>query len=145
MLRTVQHLLRGSLLHDCPALHHRHGIGQGSDHGEVMADQDDPGAAPFHVPQQRQDLRLDGDVQGGGGLIGDHQPRVQSDRRRDQCPLPQPAGELVRALAGAQLRLRNPHTGQQLNRLGGPGPPVAPAVQAQRLLDFPAHRPQRIQ
>ena len=42
-----------------------------------------------------EDLGLDGDVEGGGGLVGDEQLRLAGQRHGDHHPLAQAAGELV--------------------------------------------------
>jgi hypothetical protein len=47
------------------------------------------------VLQQVEDLRLRGDVERGGGFIGDQQPRVQRDGRGDADALPLAAGQLM--------------------------------------------------
>ena len=52
--------------------------------------------------QQVQDLRLHGDVEGGGGLVADHDPRPQHERARDRDALTLAARELCR-IALAQL------------------------------------------
>jgi len=46
--------------------------------------------------QQFQDLGLDCDVQGGGGLVGYEQDRVTRDGLGDHAALPLPTRELVR-------------------------------------------------
>ena len=52
--------------------------------------------------QQRQDLRLDGDVERGNRFIGDQQRRLERDRAGDRNALALPARELVR------IKLRHP-------------------------------------
>ena len=80
------------------------------------------------------------------GLVGDHeQRRVQRDGRGDQRALAQAAGQLVGALAGAQVRLGTPTLGQQLDSPRRPRAAAGPGVQPQRLADLAAHRPQRVE
>ena len=43
-----------------------------------------------------EDLRLDGDVERGGRLVGDQEQRPVQQRNRDRDPLAHAAGELVR-------------------------------------------------
>ena len=46
--------------------------------------------------EQADDLRLDGDIQGGDGLVRDHQEvRLHRQRARDPDALPLAAGELM--------------------------------------------------
>ena len=47
---------------------------------------------------QVEDLRLHGDVERGGRLVGDQQLRVADQRHRDHRALPHAAGELVRVV-----------------------------------------------
>ena len=51
------------------------------------------------VSQQGEDLRLDGDVEGGGGLVGDEQAGLVDDGHGDEDALALAAGELVRVVA----------------------------------------------
>jgi hypothetical protein len=57
------------------------------------------------VLQQRQDLRLNGDVQGGGRLVRNQQARAVDDGHGDEDALALAAGELVRVIARAAFRL----------------------------------------
>ena len=63
----------------------------------------------FSAAQQVQDLRLDGDVERGGRLVGDQQLGVVGERHGDHHPLPLAAGELVRkGVEPAARRRRSP-------------------------------------
>ena len=57
------------------------------------------------VVDEVEDLGLDGDVEGGGGLVGDEQLGLAGQRHGDHDPLAEAARELVgigvEALAGA--------------------------------------------
>ena len=53
---------------------------------------------------QLQDLRLDGDVERGGGLVGDQEPRVAGQRHRDHHALAHAARELVRIVVRSAAR-----------------------------------------
>ena len=66
---------------------------------------------------QLEDLRLDGDVERGGRLVGDQQPRVAGERHRDHHALAHAARELVRIVVGALLGRRDAHPAQHLDRL----------------------------
>jgi hypothetical protein len=54
------------------------------------------------VAQQVEDLGLDGDVERGGGLVGDEQARVAGERHGDHDALAHAAGELVRVGVAAR-------------------------------------------
>ncbi len=59
-----------AVLHDC------YGIGQFFHNAEVMGnEQQSHVQLTLQFPQQLQDLRLDGNVQRGGGFIGNQQLR----------------------------------------------------------------------
>ncbi len=90
------------------------------------------------VLQQLQNLGLDGDVQGGYGLVGDEEPGPLNQRRGDGHPLPLPAGELPGLCREALLRKLHP-----LQHLPHPPLSLLGAVLAedtQGLLQNPGHR-----
>ena len=70
----------------------------------------------LEVGEQVQDLRLHGDVQRGGRLVGDQQRRVVDQGHRDHRPLAHAAGELVRVLVEAARRLRDADPVQHVDR-----------------------------
>ncbi len=65
--------------------------------------------------QQLQDLRLDGDVERGGGLVGDQQVGLVGERHGDHHPLALAAGELVRKGVEPLLGLGEADEVQQLD------------------------------
>ena len=88
VLRIAQHLLRRAALDHPTELHHRHLVGDLSHHAEVMGDEQQCHAlAVLQLAHQRQDLRLGGDVQRGGRLVGDQQRGFQHQGRGDHHPL----------------------------------------------------------
>jgi hypothetical protein len=133
------------VLDDLAVAHHGDVVGQPGHHREIVADQDDRRPALLGLGQQVEDLRLHGHVEGGGRLVGDQQLRVEGDRRGDERALPQPAGELVRALPGTHLRLGYADGGQQLDDALGPQPAVSPAMQLERLGDLGSDPPQLVE
>lgn len=72
--------------------------------------------------QEGEDLRLGGDVQGAGGLVGQQQPRFGGQRAGDDDALEHAAGEFVRALADPALRVVESDRGEEFDRAlpGGP-------------------------
>ena len=66
-----------------------------------------PDLAP-QVVEQLEDLRLRGDVERGGGLVGDEHARAVRQRHRQHHPLAHAARELVRVVAGAPRGRRDP-------------------------------------
>jgi hypothetical protein len=100
MLRRAEHLIGGALLDDLPRAHHQDVVGELCDDGEIVADQQDRGAARLHLLELVEHLRLHGDVERRGRLVGDDDVGLEGDRRRDEGALPQAPGELVRPLPG---------------------------------------------
>ena len=102
--------------HIAPGIHHDHALRGFRDHAEIMGDQDDRGAKlGLELPDQVQDLRLDGDVERRGRLVGDQHLRIAGQRHGDHDALAHPAGELMRVLADAPLRFRNAHQREHLD------------------------------
>ena len=87
-------------LDDPARVHDRDPVGATGDDPEVVGDQDHRHAEPLaEVVEQFEDLLLDGDVEGGGRLVGDQQLRLAGQRHGDHDPLAHAAGELVREVA----------------------------------------------
>jgi hypothetical protein len=88
---------QGPLLHDAAELHHHHAVGDLGDDAEIMGDEQHAGLlAALHFPHQFQDLRLRGDVERRGRLIGNQKRGIEHQRGRDHDALALPAGELMR-------------------------------------------------
>ena len=70
---------------------------QAGDHAEIVGDQHDRHAEiALELQQKVEDLRLHGDVERGGRLVGDQELRLAQQRDRDHHPLAHAARELVR-------------------------------------------------
>ena len=65
--------------------------------------------ASLQLPDQVEDLRLDGDVERGRGLVGDEQLGLSGERPRDRYPLRHAAGKLVRVPLGDRDRVGEVH------------------------------------
>ena len=84
-----------------------------------MCDQHNRRAEPaFELQHQLEDLGLDGDVERRGGLVGDQQPWVAAERHGNHHALAHAAGELVRIVAHATLRIGDAHQAQHLDGMG---------------------------
>ena len=74
MLRREKDVLRGALFNDAPSVHDGDAIGDLGDHTEVVSDEQE---GEFHfaaeLVEQFEDLVLNGDIESGGGLVGDEQ------------------------------------------------------------------------
>ncbi len=105
-------------LHQPAGIHHRHTIGHLGDHPDVVGDDDDGEVELVaEIAEQVEELRLDDHVQGGGRLVGDHQPGPESQSQGDHHPLSHPPGELVRVVVEALVA-----DTELLDELFGAGP-----------------------
>jgi len=76
MQRALKDGIHIGKLHDLAGIHHRHAVRHLSDNTEVMSDQNNRGIGPFaQLADQIKDLRLNGNIQGSGGLISNQQAR----------------------------------------------------------------------
>ena len=79
MLRAGEQLVDRRALDDLAGIHHRDLVADFGDHAEIVGDQDDRRAARgLQLAHQIEDLRLQGDVERGGRLVGDQQPGSQA-------------------------------------------------------------------
>jgi len=144
--RGGEQLAYGGLFHDPAGPHHRHPVGQVGDHAHVVGDQQHRGAeVAAAAVQQVQDLRLHGDVQRGGRLVGHDQPAAQHQRHRDHRALLLAARQLVREVVHPLLRFGDAdpveHVDRQRAALGAAAAPVRP----QPFGDLPADGEHRVQ
>src|SRR5688572_24246224 len=146
VLRVVDDLLHGADLHDAARVHHGHAVRGFRDDTHVVRDQHDGGAVvAAQALQERDDLRLDRDVERGGRLVGDDEARVGAERKRDHDALAHTAGELVREVVDTPLRSGNSDLAEQLDgplaRIGG----RERQVRLDRLDELASDREERIQ
>ena len=100
----MDHGIDRSDLDDPARVHHRDAVAGLGDHAHVVGDEHDRGAVLLaEALQQRNDLRLDRDVERGGRLVGDDQARLAGKRQGDDDALAHAAGELVRILVETLL------------------------------------------
>ena len=106
MLRRQENALRGTLFNDAPGVHDGDAIGDLGDYTEVVRDEEE---GKLHLAaelvEQFEDLSLHGDIESGGGFVGNEQFRIGRESHGDHDALAKAAGELMRKLAGAHLGL----------------------------------------
>src|SRR5699024_523682 len=91
-------------------------VGDVGDLSQVRGDEEDGHIQlGLQAGEESQDLRLRGDVQGGGGLVGDEQLGPTYQGHRDHRALTHPARELECVGVEAFLGLRHPHLVQRLD------------------------------
>ena len=109
----------GAGLDDLALLHHRDAVGDAADDAEVVGDEQHRHALGLlHLGEQVEDAGLDGDVEGGGRLVGDQDVGAVGERHRDHHPLALAAGELVRVGAEALLGVADADAGQEVEDAG---------------------------
>ena len=92
-----------------------------------------------------EDLRLHGDVERGGRLVGDQQVGLVGERHGDHDALALAAGQLVRIAAEPGLRIGNADLGQQFEDARARRRAGDAAVQQQNLADLLLDGVQRIE
>ena len=119
MLRVVEDVVDRRALHHAPEVHHHHLVRHLRDHPHVVGDQHDRHAVlTLQLADQVQDLRLGGDVEGGGGLVGDQQAGAAGQGDGDHGALAQAAGQLERVGVDALLGVGDVHLSQRLDADG---------------------------
>ena len=97
MARGAEHLGGAAFLDDATEIHHRDAVADLAHHGEVVADEEIGEAAPGAQRLQHvEDLRLDGDIEGGGGFVEHQQVGFQRQGAGDADALLLTAGKFVR-------------------------------------------------
>jgi hypothetical protein len=82
-----------------------------------VRDEDHRGAElPLKLAHELQDLRLDGDVEGGRRLVGDQDLRPAGERHADHHALAHAAREFVRVLPQPARRIGDPHRVEHVAR-----------------------------
>ena len=117
MLRLVEEGRDRGLLDDSPCVHDGDLVGDLGDDAQVVADHDDRRAElGMELAHEVEDLGLDGDVEGGGRLVGDEKLGTAGERHGDHHALAHPARELVGIVVVALFRGRDAHAAHHLYR-----------------------------
>ncbi len=104
MSGRVENIGLGAELDQVAGVHDGDAIGDVRDDGEIVRDEKHRQSEfVAEVVEQVEDLLLDGDVERGGGLVGNEELRAVDDGHGDHDALPHASGELVRVAAGALL------------------------------------------
>ena len=121
MARTIQHLVRRPLFDQHAFFHHGDAVRDLGHHAEIVGDEHHAHAFfLLDAGDQRQDLRLRGHVQRGGGLVGDQQRRFQRQRHGDHHALALAAGQAERIGVVQRGRIGQADEGQQFQRARQP-------------------------
>ena len=118
----AEHALGRAALDQARGIHDVHAVGVARDDAEIVRDDDDGDAeAAREVLHQLQDLRLDGDVERRGRLVGDQQLGIAGKADGDHHALAHAARELMRILVEPALGIGDADQRQQLDRPGARG------------------------
>ena len=114
-------------LDDLAGVHDRGAVADRGRQLQVVGDEEHGQAElAAQVVEDRHHLRLGGDVERGGRLVGQQQPRLGQQRRGDHHPLQHAARQLVRVLPEPALPVLDADLAEHVDgagaRLGRPGP-----------------------
>jgi hypothetical protein len=99
--RPAEELLGGRQLDDLAEVHDRDPVGDVADDGEVVGDEEVRQVElVLQLDEEVEHLRLDRDVEGGDGLVGDDELGPQHERAGKPDPLALAAAELMRVAPG---------------------------------------------
>ena len=102
MLRGAEDLLHGALFNEPAVEHDEDAVGKVGDDAEIVGDEEDGHAELFpKVAEEVEDLGLNGDVEGGGGLVRDEKAGFAGQGHGDHGTLLHAPGELVGVIPGA--------------------------------------------
>ena len=117
MVHLVEEVVHLGGLHHPARVHHVDPVGMPGDHAHVVRDQQHRHAHPvLQVPEQGEDLRLDGHIESRRRLVGDEQLGLVGQRHGDHHALPETTGQLVRIVAEPLLRPGQAHQRQHFDR-----------------------------
>ena len=86
----------GAAFDDSSGIHDGDAVADAADHGEVVRDEEHgQREALAQFGEQRENLRLHGDIERGGGLVGDEQGGAVDDGHGDHDALALASGELM--------------------------------------------------
>ena len=146
MPRIEKDVALGAALHRAARIHHHHPVGEFGDHPHVVGDEYDGRLViALQLADQVENLRLHGDIERRGRLVGDQQGRIARQRHGDHRALPHAARELVRIAVRRLLGVRDIHLGEKVDRPGA-GRRLSDSLMRQDLFDdLPADRIDRRQ
>ncbi len=146
VLRAREEFGDRALLDDLARGHHADALGDLPHDAEVVGDEQHRHAqAPLQLFEKLEDLRLHGDVERGGRLVGDEQVGLVGERHGDHHPLALAAGKLVRIGGETRRRIGDADFVEQLDHALACGHFEQPAMHREHLADLPLDRVQRIE
>jgi hypothetical protein len=108
MRRLTEDLFRGAELNQAARVHDGDAVRHLRDYREIVRDKKHGESKLLpQLVEQIEHLRLDGDIQGGSGFVGDQQLWAIHDGHGDHHALALASRELMRIIASAAVRIRN--------------------------------------
>ena len=146
VLRRLEDFGDGIFLDDLAVLHHADPVGDLADDAEVVGDEQHGHAEPgLQLLEKLEDLRLDGDIERGGRLVGDQQVRLVGERHRDHHALALAAGQLMRIALQPRFGIGDADLRQQFEDARARRRAGHAAMQEQDFADLLLDRVQRIE
>ena len=107
MLRIVEDLPVAAGFHDLSSVHNKDPVTEAGHHAQIVGDHDHRGIHFFlHIPDQLQNLRLNGHVQSRGRLVGNDELRIVGQSDGNDDPLAHAAGKFMGILVQPLFRRR---------------------------------------
>ena len=146
VLRLGEQLFGRTRFDNFPALHHATPVRKAPHNAQVMGDEQHRQAViVLKLLQQFQNLRLNGNIKRGGGLIGDQQLGFVGQGHRNHDALPLPAGQLMREGAKPPFGIADAHLIEQFQNTRAGCRLGKAFVQRENFTDLLLNRMQRIE
>ena len=146
MLRVRQQLTHRRELDQLAPPQHRDPIGDLRDDAEIVRDEQNAGAVQsLHLPDQRENLRLRGDIERGRRLVGDQELRIEHQGHRDHDALALSAGQLMRIRRYHPLDVRQMDVADDLRHARAPLGGAHRCMRRQDLVDLLAAAHHRVE
>ena len=117
VLRTCEHFRRCARFDNASTAHHGDVVCKAADKVQVVGDVEHGHVVRLlQTRQQIENLRLHGDIQGGGRFVGNQELGFDGNRHRNHRPLPLSAGKLEGIGKGFLLRLADAGFRQEFDR-----------------------------
>jgi hypothetical protein len=122
MTRPLEEVAGERALDDAAGVHHEHAMAGAGDDSQIMGNENDRETALVQkLAQELEDLRLDGDVESRGGLVGDQELGIAEEGHGDHDALAHAATELMGVTAEAGGSVGNVDALQELERARSSG------------------------
>jgi hypothetical protein len=120
VLGGAENFFNGSLLDEFSFEHNQNTIRKIGDDAKVVGDEKDGHAELIaEIAKEIENLGLDGDIEGGGGLIGDEEFGLASQSHGDHGALLHSAGKLVRIVMRAEFGIADADEFEETSDFGG--------------------------